>query len=173
MYFSGGLIPYYLLIRDIGLINSVWSMILPSGVEYTYMIVIMRYIENLPAELEEAAEIDGASKARMLFGIILPLSLPILATYTLYYAVDRWNEWWNAMLFIKTSSKQPLQLVLRNLIQNSNSAMAEAQMNGMIRAYDEGIKMASIVVTMLPIMLLYPFLQRYFLSGLTVGAVKG
>ena len=173
MYFSGGLIPYYLLVTRLGLSNSLFSMILPSGIEYTYMIIIMRYMESLPADLEEAAEIDGASKFKVLFMIVLPLSLPILATYTLYFAVDRWNEWWNAMLFIKSSHLQPLQLVLRNLIQDSSTAMADAQLNDLPRAYAEGIKMASIVVTMLPIMFLYPFLQRYFLSGLTIGAVKG
>ena len=137
------------------------------------MLVVMRYMEGLPLELEEAAEIDGAGQIRILFVVVLPMALPILATYTLYYAVDRWNEWWNGMLFIKTVSKQPLQLILRNLVQDSTDASLDAQANGMTESYSDAIKMASIIVTMLPIMILYPFLQRFFLSGLTAGAVKG
>lgn len=173
LYFGGGMVPYYLLIRDLGLMDSVWSMILPTGLNYTYMLVVMRYIEGLPLELEEAAEIDGAGQIRKLFTIVLPMALPIMATYTLYYAVDRWNEWYNGMLFIKTAAKQPLQLILRNLVQDSTVASMDAQANGMTQAYSDSIKMASIVVTMIPIMVLYPFLQRYFLSDLTQGAVKG
>ena len=173
LYFGGGLVPYYLLIRDLGLMNTVWSMLLPTGLNYTYMLVVMRYMEGMPLELEEAAEIDGAGQIRILFVVVLPMALPILATYTLYYAVDRWNEWWNGMLFIKTVSKQPLQLILRNLVQDSTDASLDAQANGMTESYSDAIKMASIIVTMLPIMILYPFLQRFFLSGLTAGAVKG
>ncbi|MDD6884616.1 MAG: carbohydrate ABC transporter permease [Eubacteriales bacterium] len=173
LYFGGGLVPYYLLIRDLGLIDSIWSMIVPTGLNYTYMLIVMRYIEGLPRELEEAAEIDGAGQVKKLFIIVLPMALPILATYTLYYAVDRWNEWWNGMLFIKSAEKQPLQLVLRNLVQDSTDASLDAQANGMTESYSDAIKMASIVITMVPILVLYPFLQRYFLSDLTQGAVKG
>ena len=110
---------------------------------------------------------------KKLFIIVLPMALPILATYTLYYAVDRWNEWWNGMLFIKSAEKQPLQLVLRNLVQDSTDASLDAQANGMTESYSDALKMASIVITMVPILVLYPFLQRYFLSDLTQGAVKG
>lgn len=173
MYFGGGLIPYYLLVRNLGLMDNLFSMILPTGIEFTYMVIIMRHFENLPADLEEAAEIDGAGIFTRLFAIILPLSLPILSTYALYYGVNRWNEWYNGMLFIRTASKQPLQLVLRNLVQDSAIATTEAQSEGYIMAYDDGIKMACILLTMLPILLLYPFLQRYFLTDLTAGAVKG
>ena len=173
LYFGGGLVPYYLLIRDLKMIDSIWSMIVPTGLNYTYMLIVMRYIEGLPIELEEAAEIDGAGQIVKLFIIILPMALPILATYTLYYAVDRWNEWWNGMLFIKSTEKQPLQLVLRNLVQDSTDASLDAQANGMTESYSDAIKMASIVVTMVPILLVYPFLQRYFLADLTHGAVKG
>lgn len=173
MYFSGGLVPFYLLIRDLQLIDTIWSMVLPTGIQFTYMIIVMRYIENLPGELEEAAEIDGASQVKRLFIIVIPLALPIIATYTLYYAVDRWNEWWNGMLFIKNSKLQPLQLVLRNLVQDSTDASVDAQANGLVESYSDAIKMASIVVTIIPIMILYPFLQRYFLVGLTQGSIKG
>ncbi len=173
LYFGGGMVPYYLLVRDLGLVDTLWSMILPTGLNYTYMLIVMRYIESLPQELDEAAEIDGAGQIRKLFVIVLPMALPILATYTLYYAVDRWNEWWNGMLFIRSVNKQPLQLILRNLVQDSTDASKDAQANGLINTYSDSIKMASIVVTMIPIMVLYPFLQRYFLADLTQGAVKG
>ena len=173
LYFGGGLVPNYLLIRDLGLIDSIASMILPTGINYTYMLVIMRYIEGLPHELEEAAEIDGANQVKKLFVIVLPMALPILATYTLYYAVDRWNTWYSGMLYIKSVYRQPLQLILRNLVQDSTVATQDAQANGMVDTYSDAIKMASIIVTMLPIMAVYPFLQRYFLSDLTQGAVKG
>ena len=141
LYFGGGLVPYYLLIRDLGLIDSIWSMIVPTGLNYTYMLIVMRYIEGLPRELEEAAEIDGAGQVKK--------------------------------LFIKSAEKQPLQLVLRNLVQDSTDASLDAQANGMTESYSDAIKMASIVITMVPILVLYPFLQRYFLSDLTQGAVKG
>ena len=173
MYFSGGLIPSYLLIKNLGLIDSIFSMILPTGITYMYMIVIRNHFLTLPAELEESAKIDGANEMTILFRIVLPLSLPILATFTLYYGVDRWNEWWNGMLYIKTVGKQPLQLVLRNIIMDVSSNMDSVSAAGAEMPFDEGIKMASTIVSMLPIMLLYPFLQRYFVSGLTIGAVKG
>ncbi len=171
VYFSGGLIPYYLLIRDLNLMDNIFSMILPTGITFAYMVVIRKSFESLPKSLEESARIDGANEMLILFRIILPLSLPILATFTLYYSVDRWNEWWNGMLFIRSVEKQPLQLVLRNIIQEA-STLSEGSASALTQPFGEGVKMASTVVSMLPIMLVYPFLQRYFISGLVVGAVK-
>lgn len=173
MYFSGGLIPYYLLIKDLGLMNTLWVMILPSGLNLMYMFIISNYFKSLPASLEESAKIDGASDWTTLVRIILPLSLPLLATFTLYYAVERWNEWYNAMLCIKSIDKWPLQNVLRTIINDVNT-MATQNIPGQEKPDIKGdsIKMSSIVVSMLPMMCLYPFLQRYFLSGLTLGAVK-
>jgi len=173
MYFSGGLIPYYLLMKDLGLMNSLWSMILPTGVNLMYTIIISNYFKSLPPSLEESAKIDGASDWTTLIRIILPLSLPLLATFTLYYAVERWNEWYNAMLFIKSVTKWPLQNVLRTIINDVNM-LATQNIPGQEKPDIKGdaIKMSSIVVSMVPIMCLYPFLQRYFLSGLTLGAVK-
>lgn len=171
MYFGGGLIPEYLLIKNIGLMDSVFSMILPTGITFMYMVVIRRHFENIPKSLEESARIDGASDIVILFKVILPLSLPILATFALYYGVDRWNEWWNGMLYIRSVEKQPLQLVLRNMIQNASDFTGESTGIEM-KSFSEGMKMASTVITMLPIMFLYPFLQKYFIAGLTVGAVK-
>ena len=115
MFFSGGLIPTYLLIRNLGLLDSVFSMILPSGITVTYLIVMMRFFKAIPFELEEAATIDGCSDIGIFWRIILPLSKPVIATYTLYYAVERWNEWYGGMLYIKSASKLPLQMILRNI----------------------------------------------------------
>jgi putative aldouronate transport system permease protein len=138
------------------------------------MLIISSFFSSLPGELVESASIDGASEMTILFKIVLPLSMPILATFALYYAVERWNEWYNAMLFIKDIKKWTLQLTLRKIIQDANFITSQL-ITGDTRppTYGEGIKMTSIVVTMFPVMALYPFLQRYFLTGLTLGAVKG
>ena len=174
MYFVGGLVPFYLLIKSLGLIDSFWVMVLPSGISITYMFIISANMSALPKELEESAQLDGASDMKILFSIILPLTLPILATFTLYYTVERWNEWYNAMLFLKNTASWPLQLTLRNIISSANFISTQA-MTGDVRppTYGEGIKMACIAVTVFPLMAVYPFLQRYFLTGLTLGAVKG
>ena len=173
MYFSGGLIPFYLLIRDLGLINTLWSMILPTGINIMYMLIISNYFKSLPPALEESAKIDGATDLRILWSVILPLSLPLLATFTLYYAVERWNEWYNAMLFVRSVENWPLQNVLRTIINDVNM-MATQNIPGQAKPDIQGdaIKMSSIIIGMAPIMCLYPFLQRYFLSGMTLGAVK-
>lgn len=173
MYFSGGLIPFYLLIRDLGLIDTLWSMILPTGINIMYMLIISNYFKSLPPALEESAKIDGATDLRILWSVILPLSLPLLATFTLYYAVERWNEWYNAMLFVKHVENWPLQNVLRTIINDVNM-MATQNIPGQAKPDIQGdaIKMSSIIIGMAPIMCLYPFLQRYFLSGMTLGAVK-
>ena len=174
MYFSGGLIPFYLLIKDLKLVDNIFSMILPSGVSIMYMTVIRQNFESLPAELEESARIDGANDLTILFRILLPLSVPILVTFALYYGVERWNEWYNGMLFIRSFEKRPLQLVLRGIIQTTGQAMVTNELEQYnITPFSEGIKMACVVVTMTPSILVYPFIQKYFVSGMTVGAVKG
>jgi putative aldouronate transport system permease protein len=173
MFFSGGLIPYYLLIKNIGLINNILVMILPMGFNIMYMIVMRSFFSQLPTALEESAKIDGANDITILFKIILPLSLPIIATLSLYYGVNRWNEWYHGMLFVNSTELMPLQLVLRNIVQDANKFLqGNTAAVANVKTFSEGIKMASVVATMFPIMLLYPFLQRYFLTGLTLGAVK-
>jgi len=173
MFFSGGLIPYYLLIKNLGLINNILVMVLPMGFNIMYMIVLRSFFNDIPDALEESAKIDGANDFIILFKIILPLSLPILATLSLYYGVNRWNEWYHGMLFINSSDIMPLQLVLRNIVQDANKFLqGNTAAVANVRTFSEGIKMASVVTTMFPIMMLYPFLQRYFLTGLTLGAVK-
>jgi putative aldouronate transport system permease protein len=147
-------------------------MVLPVGINIMYMLIMRSYFQNLPQEVEESAKIDGANDFVILFKIILPLSLPMLATITLYYAVDRWNEWWFGMLFIRSADKMPLQLQIRNIIQSSQVLTESLPATIFPNTFGMGIQMATIMTSVIPIMLLYPFLQRYFVKGLTLGAVK-
>lgn len=172
MFFSGGLIPIYLTVKDLGLTNTLWSVILLHGVNTFYFILCRNYMYSIPESLEESAKIDGANDIVILTRIYLPLSTPILATLFLFYAVDRWNEWFYSMLFIKTDTLLPLQVLLRNIVFVSLYEVPDAALDSINIFFGEGIKMASIVVTMLPIMLVYPFVQRYFVKGIMVGAVK-
>ena len=174
MYFDGGLIPFYMLIKDMGLMDTIWCMILPTGISIVYMTVIRKYFAALPEELRESAKIDGASEITILFRIILPLAMPMVVTFALYYGVERWNEWWYGMLFVKSAFGQPLQLVLRGIIMaQGQQAMSSSLLDAGIIPFSDGVKMASVVITMTPIMCVYPFLQKYFVQGLAIGAVKG
>lgn len=174
MYFSGGLIPTYLLMKTLHLLNTIWVLIIPTGATVSYIILLQRFFEDVPSELEESAKLDGCTEVGVLFRIILPLSLPSLATFSLYYAVGRWNAWYDGMLYIKSVTKQPIQTVLRSVIQDANAIQGDNLSTDLQadKVYAEGVKMATVFVTMLPIMCLYPFLQKYFVSGLTAGAVK-
>lgn len=173
MYFGGGLIPYYLLIRNLGLIDSYGAMILPYGVNTFYMLVMRNYFRSLPAEIEESARIDGANEITVLWKIILPISLPVIATFLLFFTVDRWGEWFNGVLFIKTMSKRPLQMVLRSILMSlSNEAAVNMPPELKKNLYGDSVKMACVVVVMTPIMLAYPFVQKYFMKGIMIGAVK-
>ena len=172
MYFSGGLIPYYLVIKGLGLRNSLFVMIFPVGINIMYMLIMKSYFMTLPAEIEESAKVDGASEVQVLFRIILPLSLPMLATITLFYAVDRWNEWFLGMVFITSVGKMPLQLFIRNMLASVSDIVSSIPAATQIDVFGEGIQMACVIVTMLPIAV-FPFLQRYFVKGITLGAVKG
>ena len=175
MYFSGGLIPTYLVVKDLGMLNTMWSIVLPSAMSVYNMIVMRTYFDTqIPLELLESAQLDGCGNLNFLRRIVLPLSVPILVTFALYYGVERWNEWYNGMLFIRSFEKRPLQLVLRGIIQTTGQAMMTSDLQQYnITPFSEGIKMACIVVTATPIILVYPFMQKYFVKGITVGAVKG
>lgn len=175
MIFQGGIVPLYLVMRSLHLTNTLMSVILAYGINTFYMILVKNYIENLPESLMESAHLDGAGEWTILFKIVLPLSKPILATIVLFYSVDRWNEWYNSMIFLRKQEMFPLQLVLRNIVINSemagNITAASAGVQG--SQFTMGIKMAAVVMTMLPIMCVYPFLQKNFVKGIMVGAVKG
>jgi putative aldouronate transport system permease protein len=174
MYFSGGLVPFYFTVKDAGLDGSLWALIIPTAINAFYLIILKTSFLSIPESLEEAAKVDGARHIGILFKIVFPLSMPTIAVLILYYGVDHWNEWFNAMIFLRTErEKYPLQLVLREiLLQNT---MADSTV---INAADnrpdigETVKYSLIVVSTVPILCVYPFLQRYFVKGVMVGSVK-
>lgn len=175
MFFSGGMIPYYLTIKSLGLIDKVAVMILPTCVSVFNVIVLKNNFAQVPPSLEESARIDGANDMTILFRIVLPTCKPILATIVLFYAVDRWNEWWHAMLFITTPAKQPLQIVLREVLFNFDqmrSTIGASLAQSTKPVYNRSVQMATVAVATLPILCVYPFLQKYFTKGLMIGAVK-
>lgn len=172
MYFSGGMIPFYLVVKGVGLNNSIWSLILPSLVS-TYNLIIMRTaMASVPESMEESAKLDGASHWTILWKIMFPLVKPTIAVICLYYAVAHWNSWFNAMLFIRDREHYPLQLILREiLIQNDTTAMTAG--GGDDYLISETIQFATIIVATLPILAVYPYIQKYFVKGVMIGAVKG
>jgi putative aldouronate transport system permease protein len=174
MFFNGGLIPFYFTVRDLNLDNTLWSLILPSAINTFNLIIMRTAFYGIPDSLEESAKLDGAGHFTILFRIILPLSLPTVAVLVLYYGVGHWNAWFNAMLFLRKRELWPLQLVLREvLISNDLDSMATGAGAGDKQMIGETIKYAIIVIATLPILALYPFLQKYFVKGVLIGAVKG
>ena len=173
MLFSGGIVPLYLLMMQLRLINTIWSVILAYGVNTFYMIIMRTYFTTIPDSLIESAKLDGAGEWKILFSIVLPLSMPIIATIILFFSVDRWNEWFNSMIFIRRNNIIPLQLVLRTIVIDSRlvDTMAISGDEMEVR-FADGMKMAAIIVTMLPIMCFFPFLQKYFVKGIMIGAIK-
>ncbi|MBP3360638.1 MAG: carbohydrate ABC transporter permease [Clostridia bacterium] len=174
MFFSGGMIPFYFTVKDLGLYNSIWSLILPVSVNTFNLMVMKTGFSSIPDIIEESARLDGAGHFTILFKFVLPLSLPIVAVMVLYYGVAHWNSWFNALLFINKPEKYPLQLVLRQiLLANETSSMTMGVDAGAELAVSETIKYAVIVISTMPILCVYPFLQKYFVKGIMVGAVKG
>ena len=171
MFFGGGMVPYYYLIRDLGMMNTIWVMIIPGAIDTFNMLLMRNYFASLPAEMEESAKIDGANDIVIFAKIFLPLSLPMLATVGLFFAVGNWNSWYNAMLFIPDNNKiWPLQMVLRNMITKVSSKEANPEA---VSEFSQGMTMAAIFFTIVPMMCFYPFLQRFFVKGIVVGAIKG
>ncbi|KIL42018.1 sugar ABC transporter permease [Gordoniibacillus kamchatkensis] len=175
MYFSGGLIPTYLLINNyLHLGNSLLALIIPVAVSTWNLIIMRTSFEAIPETLLESAKIDGAGEFRILFQLVVPLSMPVIAVMILYYGVAHWNSWFNAMLFLSDRNKLPLQLILREiLVQNSTDSMTTGTGNANdTEAIGQSIKYATIMVATVPILVVYPFLQRYFVKGVMVGAIK-
>lgn len=171
MMFSGGLIPNYLVIVKLGLVDNLWSLILPGCISAYNMIIMKNFFEALPAELNEAARIDGLSEMGILFKIIVPLSLPSLCTIGLFYGVAHWNSYFNATIYLNSRNRWPLQVVLRNLLENAVTSEIDA--GDSVTIPMEPLKMAVVVFTTAPIVVLYPFIQKYFVKGALVGSVKG
>ncbi len=173
MYFTGGMIPTYLLVKNLGMLNTMWALVLPSAVS-TYNLIIMRtfFQTSIPDELVESAAIDGCNDLGVFFRIVIPLAAPIFAVMVLFYGVSQWNSWFPALLYISDRDLYPLQMILREvLIQGEMSEMTGAI--GDAEVIGDGLKYATMVVATFPIMCLYPFLQKYFVKGVMIGAVKG
>jgi putative aldouronate transport system permease protein len=177
MFFGGGLIPYFLTVQKLGLANNILVMVIPVMINTFNLVLMKNFLSSVPLELEESAKLDGANEIIILVRIIVPVSAPIIATIALFYAVDRWNEWWHAMIFINDTTKYPLQLVLREAIVNIAKVLSDATAASMAERthtyYQESVKAAIIVVSAVPVLLVYPFLQRYFVKGIMIGSIKG
>ena len=175
MLFNGGLIPTYLVIKNLKLVNTVWAMILPCGISTYYLIIMKNYFMSLPDSLLEAARLDGANEWSILTKVVLPISVPFMATFILFYAVERWNEWYLANLYINKSALYPLQTYLRNVLismSNTLNDIAKQFMQGHAKVNSTAVQMATIVVATVPILCVYPFVQRHFVKGVMVGGIK-
>ncbi len=175
MFFSGGMIPTYIVVKDLGLINSPLAVILPSAVMTYYLIISRTFFQNtIPEELREASFVDGSGWMTFFFRIVLPLSRPILAVMVLFYTVHHWNSYFQAMLYLRDENLYPLQLILRNILVDSEATMAdEASAIAEKQRQTELIKYGIIMVASVPVLVLYPFVQKYFVQGMMIGAVKG
>ena len=176
MFFGGGLIPTYLLISDLGMLDSIWAVLLPGAFSVWNMIIARTYYQGIPQDLQEAAEIDGANEMVYFFKILLPVCTPIIATIAMWQFVGMWNSYFDAMIYLNSASKQPLQLVLRSiLIQNQPEPgmVSDMQSTAERAQLAELLKYATIIISSLPLMILYPFFQRYFDNGIMAGAIKG
>lgn len=175
MFFSGGIIPSYLLIKSLGMMNSVWALIVPGLVHTFQMIIARNFFMSLPESLEESARIDGANEIRIMFSIVIPLSMPIIATLSLWTAVHHWNAWFDSMIYISDSHKHVLQVVLRRIVLEGTKDMMDLNSfdDKEMIANPETIKATTVMVATIPIILIYPFVQKHFVKGILVGSLKG
>jgi len=174
MLFGGGLIPTYMVVRYTGLIDSIWALIIPNAVPVFNVILLMNFFRGLPKEIEEAAYIDGCDYWRTLFKIVLPLSLPSIATLSLFVLVGHWNGWFDGLIYMNSTSKWPLQSYLRSIIINSDTMMsASDELATMRNVSNRTFNAAQVFLAAVPVLAVYPFLQKYFMKGLVMGSVKG
>ncbi|SDS22857.1 carbohydrate ABC transporter membrane protein 2, CUT1 family [Paenibacillaceae bacterium GAS479] len=174
MIFSSGVIPQYLLVKSLGLINSYWAIWLPAAISAYNMLIMKNYFENLPVELEEAARIDGASEPRFIGKIVLPLSLPMLATLSLFYGVAMWNNFMSVLIYINDADKLNLSVLVQQMVRSQSLAQDFAlRPEDIAQSTPEGVKSAGVMVMIIPLLLVYPFIQKYFVKGAMIGAIKG
>lgn len=171
MVFSAGLIPTFLVVKDLGLLDSYWSLILPMAINPFSLIIIKNFFQQLPNELEESAKIDGANELQVLWNVILPLSKPVLATFALFYAVGIWNDYLSPLLYLSDTSKWTLQMILRQV--TAAASLSADELNSEVPPPAQGIKFAVVIVATIPVVLAYPFLQKHFAKGMLIGSVKG
>ena len=169
--FSGGIIPTYIIVKEVHLINSLWALILPTAITTSYMIIMRNFFFGIPKELEESAVIDGCTEVGVLFKIMLPVSLPGVLTIALFYSVDHWNDFFNAIMYLNDRFKWPLQLFLRSMLFESDAAYSSGGES--LFLLGQPMKMSAVIAAILPIMLVFPFFQKYFTKGMLLGAVKG
>ncbi len=177
MFFSGGLIPTYLLVRSLGLINTFWAMILPNAVAFYYIVITRTYFQtSIPEELWESASLEGCSNVRFLRSIVIPLSAPIIAVMTLFYSVGHWNSYFNGLIYLTQKNRFPLQLILREILilsQMQDTIITDTLEAATLQRISESIKYGVIIVASLPVLMLYPLVQRHFVKGIMIGALKG
>jgi len=174
MFFGGGLIPTFLLVKGLGMYNSRLALIIPSAISTWNLLIMRTYFSSIPISLQESAKIDGASDFTILLKIILPLSTPIIAVIALFYGVGHWNSWFGAMVYLRERKMYPLQLILREILIISESIQVDPDKDQLDRvAVAETIKYATIIVASVPVLIAYPFLQKYFVQGVMIGAIKG
>ena len=173
MFFDGGMIPTFLLVRGLGLINSRWAVIIPTLISTYNLIVLKTSFASIPASIEESAYIDGASAFTVLFKFVIPLSKAAIAVQILFYGVGIWNSWFNAMIYLKDRNLYPIQLILREILIDSSAELTAGSGADDKASLSDVIKYATVVITTVPILCVYPFLQKYFVKGVMIGAVKG
>ena len=173
MFFGGGLLPYFLMMINLGMMNNRLALVLPFGLGVFNVFLLQSYMRTLSPEYEESARLDGASELMVLVRIVLPLCKPILATLALFAAVGGWNRWFEGTLFLQRQELWPLQQVLRNILENAQIALPDLPHEARNVAFAVGLQMAAVILTMIPIVCVYPFLQKYFVKGITLGGVKG
>lgn len=174
MVFSGGIIPTYLVVKGLGLLNSYWAVMLPVAINAFNLIVVKSFFQEIPGELIESARIDGSNDIGVLWRIVLPLSKPVIATFALFYAVAHWNDFFHALIYLSDAKKWPMQVLLRQIVLLATGALEMGTYDPTyVKPPDQSIKMAIIVVGTLPILMVYPFIQKYFAKGVLIGAVKG
>ncbi len=172
MFFSGGMIPLYLVINGLNIMNTMWAVILPTTISTYNMIVMRTSFEAIPVSLIESAHLDGANDIKILAKIVLPLSKPIIATMVLFYAVTHWNSYFPAMLYLNDQSKYPVQVIMRDIVIEGDMAQA-GDVSGIMNVVATNYKYAVIIISVVPILVVYPFIQKYFTKGVMIGAVKG
>ncbi|EGG33163.1 carbohydrate ABC transporter permease [Paenibacillus sp. HGF5] len=173
MFFNGGMIPTFLVVKELGFVNTIWGMVLPGAVATWNLLIMRTFFMGMPQELEESGKIDGLSEIGIFFRIVLPLSKPVLATIGLYYAVGMWNNFMGPLLYLRDADMQPLQVILRNIVLSGQLTGTDGPVVGDIVVVEDGLKFATIMVSTLPILLVYPFIQKYFVKGALIGSVKG
>ncbi|MEK0314428.1 carbohydrate ABC transporter permease [Cohnella sp. 56] len=174
MLFNGGLIPSYILIKELGIMNTLWALVLPGAVTVFNVILMLNFFRQVPEEMEDAANIDGASHWRTLWQIYVPVSMPAIATITLFCLVGHWNSWFDGLIFMRNADKYPLQSYLQTIVVEFNfQTMSATEAERLAKLNDRSVKSAQMLVAAIPILLVYPFLQRYFVSGIRLGSVKG